>query len=144
MIITTENLISGAAIWRKNRGITEWLVVKEKNINEWELPKGDVRRGESSVGAIIRVLREDTGIAARVLEEAGRVSLSLQKNGQKKSGHAIFYLANQVARLSHPRILEERWLPLTSACRLIKKAKEKKILKQANSVFREWKKQKKE
>lgn len=50
--------IAGGVVWNKNKGI----VVVNQNHNSWSLPKGHVEKGEESLPAAIREIREESGI----------------------------------------------------------------------------------
>jgi hypothetical protein len=85
-------LISGACLFKQSRGKVYWLVVKNTQEAGWEFPKATVRRGESSVRAILRVLGELAGMSVRVLEEVGRASTSTVINGKTMPQKFIYYL----------------------------------------------------
>lgn len=99
-----------------------------------ELIKGPVRRGESSVGAILRILREEQGMSVEVLEESGRISSS-----QK----VIYYLIEQSAPADKQRIThQEKWGQYSQIVRVLGSEKERKILQQAKDVLKELSKKK--
>ncbi|MBI2590960.1 MAG: NUDIX domain-containing protein [Candidatus Blackburnbacteria bacterium] len=129
-----EQLTTGATIFRKKRGQAEWLVVKFGSKTPGELIKGPVRRGESSVGAILRILREEQGMSVEVLEESGRISSS-----QK----VIYYLIEQSAPADKQRIThQEKWGQYSQIVRVLGSEKERKILQQAKDVLKELSKKK--
>lgn len=141
----TDKLIAGAATYRKKNGKTEWLIVKEEEDGSWILPKGDVRRGESSVRAVLRSLSENMGIRSKVLEEAGRATVSTTINGQPSVQKFIFYLLQQrEAEKKSDHYAEENWLSYSQARRSLGLEREKRILRQANDVLKVWRKEKRE
>ncbi|HLD90322.1 MAG TPA: hypothetical protein VI911_04810, partial [Patescibacteria group bacterium] len=66
-----EILIGGAVIFKEGRGKNHFLLSKN-NEGEWEILKSTVRRGESSVRAVIRFTSEQGNMNTRVLDEVGR------------------------------------------------------------------------
>lgn len=139
-----EKLITGIVLCRKRRGKIEWFLARAKD-KKWELPKELVRRGESSVGAAIRFLGEELGIRARVLEEAGR-TISKANGSKDTSQKLIFYLMSLTdGDFQKSRKVEEaRWLPFAAATRNLALERERKVLRQANNVFKAWEKARKD
>lgn len=126
-----EKLVAGATLFKRRNGLPVWLVVKTDSKGQWELPKGLVRRGESSVGSILRAMREDAGLIMEVLEEAGRTTISAEK--------AIFYLGERISAIPAENVYkQEKWLPYMQAKKSLGLEREKKMLVQANEVLKEW------
>lgn len=139
-----DKLITGAVACRKRKGQTEWLLVQSAQNSGWEIPKDAVRRGESSVGAAIRFMTEENGLRARVLEEAGRATSQAKDGTEEKLIFYLMYLAGgtDTAAWKEKKKTEIKWFPYVSAGKKLSLAREKRILKQANNVFREWQKEK--
>ena len=74
------------------RGKTSWFLVKQTDESEWELPKTIVRRGESSVRSVIRLMGEQAMVTAKVLEETGRTASVIKLNGKPVGQRIIYYL----------------------------------------------------
>lgn len=141
----TDKLVAGAATYRRKNGLTEWLLVKETEDGSWELPKEAVRRAESSVRAILRTLQDVGGITARVLEEAGRATVSTTQDGKRLDQRMIFYLVRRrSAEDTKPTYAQVKWLPYSQGRRSLGLEREKRILRQANQVLKVWRKTKKE
>ncbi|TSC90260.1 MAG: Uncharacterized protein G01um10145_364 [Microgenomates group bacterium Gr01-1014_5] len=140
----TDKLIAGALAFRERSGENEWFLVKSKDNNSLEIPKSDVRRGESSVSAAIRYLKESAGLRITVLEEAGRMNVTIKNNGQSQDARVIVYLMRQgTGKPEFPATLHGSWLKYSSARRKLELAREQKVLGQANDVLRQWQKEKK-
>lgn len=138
-----ERLIAGATVYKKRGGLPVWLIVKSNKDSDWELPKGPVRRAESSVASILRTMREETGVIMVVLEEAGRTTVFTTRNGARSSDKSIFYLGERISAAPGESIYQQkRWLPYTQARRILGLERERKMLRQANSELRQWKKKK--
>lgn len=133
----TEQLITAATIYRKKRGGSfEWLVVKPNAKTPGELPKGPVRRGESSVGAILRILREDSGMTVEVKEESGRFNQGTSK--------FLYYLieATGISTIKDAK-KQEKWGQYSQVAKFLGTDREKKMLSQAKDVLKELQKVKK-
>lgn len=146
----TDKLIAGALAYRERSGGVEWFLVKSKDSSaagktgSLEIPKSDVRRGESSVSAAIRYLKESAGLRITVLEEAGRMNVTIKNNGQSQDARVIVYLMRQgTGKPEFPATLRGLWLKYASARRKLELAREQKVLGQANDVLRQWQKAKK-
>ncbi len=128
-----EKIISGAATYRTIKGQTEWFLIKSQTSDKWELPKGMTRTGESSVAAILRFLRENTGLKVTVIEEAGRAGSS--------EARLIFYLVRgESGGMDGPVFIEGTWFTYSLARRRLSLIREQRVLGQANMVLRKWQK----
>lgn len=126
-----DKIISGAATYRTKGGQTEWFLVRSQQSERWELPKGVTRGGESSVAAILRFLRENTGLRPTVLEEAGRAG--------SNDARLIFYLVRgDIGMMDGPIFVEGTWFTYSLARRRLALIREQRVLSQANSVLRKW------
>ena len=134
-------LVGGAVVFKDNRGKRLFLVVKTKEDSEWEIPKVTVRRGESSVRAVIRLTGEQGGITARVLEEAGRYTGNTIVNGNAISQKYYYYLMLQKGGTSEMIGFHEfKWMDPTDIMKKLVSKKEKEMLKGAREVLKEWEK----
>jgi hypothetical protein len=131
--------ISGAVLFKDSRGKRYFLLVKSKE-GEWELPKVIVRRGESSVRAIIRLTSEQGGMNAQVLEEAGRTSGIAVVNGKNVPQKYYYYL--MIYRSSGEMIGFEKfqWVEFGKASKELSLKREKDMLKSGKEIFKEWEK----
>lgn len=134
-----DKLVAGAVAYREKKGEPEWFVVKSKNGERWELPKSDVKRGESSVQAVIRYTQETAGLKASVLEEAGRVNVTATIQGAPIEEKVIFYLMrNGNGEVLIPSSLNSEWLKFASAKKRLSLIREQKMLTAAHDILREW------
>lgn len=141
-----DKIIAGALAYREKRGTVEWFLAKIGPNGGLEIPKSDVRRGESSVSAAIRYLKETAGLRALVQEEAGRISVTTKSGGQPVDAKVYVYLMKQGSgngRSEFPQTLEGQWLKFPLARKKLDLAREQKVLSQANSILRQWQKAKK-
>lgn len=138
---TNEILIGGTVLFKDSRGKRYFLLVKQGEEGEWQLPKITVRRGESSVRAVIRMTGEMAGMNARVLEEAGRFSQPVTVNGKVLTQRSIYYLLVQKAGGSELIGFDKsEWMDYGKAIKKLGSKREKDMLKQGKEVLKEWEK----
>lgn len=145
LIMTAKNnqqiSIGGAVVFRDNRGKRQFLVVKQKEEVGWEIPKVTVRKGESSVRAVIRMTGEQGGMTARVLEEAGRVSTTTVINGRSIPQKYYYYLMLQKAgALEIVGMGDYQWLEYGQASKKLVLKRDRDMLKGGKDVLKEWEK----
>ncbi len=134
-------LISGACLVKESRGFRRWFVVRQKGEEKWEFPKVVVRRGESSVRAVLRLLGEKGGMATRVLEEVGRSEGTTSVNGKSISQRFIYYLMYLRNSSGEPIGFQDfAWFDYPKALRSLSSKREKLILKLAKEEFKKWEK----
>lgn len=136
--------VSGVILYRDNKKKRQYLVVKHKEDGDWELPKVTVRKGESSVRAAIRMIGEQAGISARVLEEAGRLTGTTVVNNKPAVQKHYYYLMMQ--RATSGEVIgfhDDNWLDYSQVLKKITLKKEKDIFKATKAILKEWEKTKK-
>lgn len=135
-----EILLAGAAVFRVRAGRTSWLLVKPTSDDTWQLPKGVVRRGESSVRTAIRTISELVGMRGRVLEEAGRTTQTARRSGAALAKKFIYYLVQQKGRedtLTVNTSAKVIWADFSRAREKLASS-EKRMLVQARQTLSEW------
>jgi len=133
-----QQLVGGVTMFKISRGKTSWFLVKQTDESEWELPKTIVRRGESSVRSVIRLMGEQAMVTAKVLEETGRTAAVIKLNGKPVGQRIIYYLmvfkdASEILAFS-----DYQWLDFAKASKKLALKKEIQILKNARDVLKEW------
>jgi len=64
---------AGGLIWRQASGERELIVIYRRRHEDWTLPKGKVKPGESWLECAVREVREETGYDVEVESHAGWV-----------------------------------------------------------------------
>ena len=64
-------LAAGGVVWRKTRKGPVIAVIHRPRYDDWSLPKGKLKEGESFEEAALREVREETGFDVRVTDLAG-------------------------------------------------------------------------
>src|ERR1051325_4813787 len=73
---------AGALLWQGTPGRRLVALVHRQRYNDWTLPKGKLKKGESWHQAALREVKEETGYDAQILGFAGAVSYEV--NGRPK------------------------------------------------------------
>ena len=64
---------AGGLVWRSTREGRELIVIRRRRHEDWTLPKGKVKPGESWLQCALREVREETGFDVEVESHAGWV-----------------------------------------------------------------------
>lgn len=70
---------AGGLLWRRGQAGLEIVIVHRSRYDDWSLPKGKLRPGESWKEAALREVREETGFTPRILSFAGAVAYETAK-----------------------------------------------------------------
>lgn len=136
-----EVLVGGAVIFKEGRSKSNFLLSKNNN-GDWELLKSTVRRGESSVRAVIRYTSEQGNMNAKVLDEVGRNTGIGTVGNKSVSFKYIYYLIFYKAGAEIMGLGDISWFDYSQASKKLKLKREKDILKTANQMIKEWEKKK--
>ena len=136
-------LVGNAVVYKKVKDKPVWFIAKVKEDSDWELPKTNARRGESSVRAVIRMMGEQAAMNVKVLEEVGRSNGAALVGGNTIPERRIFYLmyckeANEVLSF-----LDYDWVDVAKGVRKLKSKKDIAMLKAARDLLKELDKKKK-
>lgn len=134
-----EVLVGGAIVFKEGKAKKLFLLSKN-NEGNWEILKTTVRRGESSVRAVIRYTSEQGNMNARVLDEVGRATGTATVNTRTITQKFIYYLMYFKAGAEVMGLGEVAWFDKEQSMKKITLKREKDILKTANSMIKEWEK----
>ncbi len=137
-------LVSSAIVFKKPKDKYLWFLVRQNQDSGWEIPKTTVRRGESSVRAVIRVMGEQGGMRAKVLEEVGRNSGSASVNGKIVPQRYLYYLMIQRGESEVLGFAETEWMDYTKAFKRLKSKKDQQMLIKARDLIKVLQKTKKD
>ncbi len=145
-----EILVGGAVIFKEGKdkaslpaGGKKLFLLTKNSDGEFEILKSTVRRGESSVRAVIRYTSEQGNMNTRVLDEVGRASGVGTVNTKPVTYKYIYYLLLFKAGIEISGMGDISWYDYASAAKKLKLKREKDMLKTANLMVKEWEKTKK-
>ena len=124
---------AGGIVFRKQRRKRRYLLVEASGrAGEWVLPKGRLEPGETHLEAAIREVREETGVWARFIENAGDVDFVV--NG--KSVETRYFLMEAVGRgLRQDRDRKHVWLTRDKALRQAAHDETRVLLAEADQIL---------
>jgi len=127
-------LVSVAVVFKGKQKDPRWFVVK--NGDEWELPKTIARKGESSVRASIRMMAEQGGMVAKILEEIGRSGGAAKVDGKIATQKILYYLMMFKSGEEILGFEDALWLNQTKALRKLTQKRDKEMLKDAKKLLK--------
>ena len=136
-------LVGGAIVYKKVNNKPVWFIVKQKEDSDWEIPKTNARRGESSVRAVIRMMGEQAAMNVKVIEEVGRSGGATIVGGNTIPQRTIYYLMFCKDAKEVLAFTDTLWLDYAKAVKKLKNKKDIAMLKTARDLLREIDKKKK-
>jgi len=136
---------AGGAVFKKLRmdngeWIINWLVAKHSGYKKWVLPKGLIDPGEKSEQTAVREVKEETGVAAKIIAKIQPAEKYIYTfNGEKIFKVVEYYLMEYVAGniADHDWEMEEvEWLPFEEAKKRLDFSGQKKALEQAMAMVK--------
>src|SRR6185369_16365833 len=127
---------AGGILQRSTPRGDEVMVVYRKRHQDWILPRGKVKDGESFPEAATRQVQEETGCSCRIGNYLGTISYS--GNGVPKV--VLFWkmtLVEDKGARSNEEIGEALWLPVPAAIERLTHAQEKALLSRVGSLARQ-------
>lgn len=139
---TGEVLVGGAVVFKEGKGKNLFLVSKN-NEGKFEILKSTVRRGESSVRAVIRYTSEQGNMNTRVLDEVGRATGTGTVNNKSVNYKYLYYLLFFKTGAEISGMGDIHWLDYATASKKLELKREKDMLKTASNMVKEWQKKRK-
>jgi hypothetical protein len=138
-MINNQIIVAGTSLCKKrSNGKFVWLLIRQSESEEWELPKTTVRKGESSVRAAIRMMGEMGGMNARVIEEAGRFNGTTSINNRSVPKRILYYLMIQKSAGEMIGFSQFKWLTYEDALKKLDSKREKDVMKKAKVELKIW------
>lgn len=124
---------AGGILQRSTPRGDEVMVVYRKRHQDWTLPRGKVKDGESFQEAAIREVEDETGCSCRIGNYLGTISYS--DNGVPKV--VLFWkmtLVEEKGSRNNEQIGEALWLQVPAAIERLTHAQEKALLSRVGSI----------
>jgi 8-oxo-dGTP pyrophosphatase MutT (NUDIX family) len=120
---------AGGLVYRLENGCAKYLLVGPKVDvqDEWLLPKGHVEKGEEHSAAALREVREETGVAARLLGFVG----STQFTTGKEPVHVKYYLMQRLFETKRSESRRICWFAFEDALEKLPHDQNKRLLCEA-------------
>jgi len=127
---------AGGILQRSTPRGEEVMVVYRKRHQDWTLPRGKVKDGESFQEAAMREVQEETGCTCKIGNYLGTISYS--NDGVPKV--VLFWKMTVIedkGNKDNDEIGEALWLPVTAAIEKLSYAQEKTLLSRIGSLAKE-------
>lgn len=139
----THAFSAGGVVFQQARpgGPIEVVLVGRMHDQVWTLPKGTPREGETREMTALREVREESGLAPRIVGEVGAISYSFTRKGRTVQKQVFHYLMIAVGGSldAHDHEYDEaRWVSLLDAPRLLTYENEREIVRQAEPLIHAW------
>jgi 8-oxo-dGTP pyrophosphatase MutT (NUDIX family) len=127
---------AGAVIFRRENGTIKYLLLR-KGQTYWDLPKGNIDKGEDEQATAEREVKEETGLVdVKILPNfKEKVSYFYRREGQTVYKEVVFFLAE--TKNADVKISWEHddfgWFSYEEA---VAKVKSKEIIKKANDFIK--------
>ncbi len=131
---------AGGIVFRSEPEGVLWLVIKPTGDKRWRLPKGEIDRGESSVAAAKREVREEAGVEAEILNKIGNEKFFFVWDKQKILKTVVFYLMEYSQEASSGFDYETEaidWLTFEEAKKRLAFEKDIALLEKAEKMRKE-------
>src|SRR5437867_3193906 len=83
---------AGGVLWRLRKGKVEIALVHRPRYDDWSLPKGKLRGGETPLAAAVREVAEETGARVAVSRFVGNVRYDVGATHKQTSYWAMRHL----------------------------------------------------
>jgi 8-oxo-dGTP pyrophosphatase MutT (NUDIX family) len=128
----------GAVIFRQDHDVLRFLLIKQKHGGHWGFPKGMMDEGETEQETARREVREETGLAVKLLEGfRSSVRYSPNRNTVKE---AVFFLAHapdMPVKCQASEIEGYSWCEMSEAVKLLTFENSRGVLKEAYRVLKD-------
>ncbi|HEU4477624.1 MAG TPA: NUDIX hydrolase [Pyrinomonadaceae bacterium] len=119
---------AGALLWQGPPERRLIAVVHRNRYDDWTLPKGKLKKGESWHEAALREIKEETGYDARILGFAGAVAYEVK--GRPKIVRYWHMVAEGEPSTLENEVDELVWLPVEQAIARVQYPLEKALLEE--------------
>jgi 8-oxo-dGTP diphosphatase len=118
---------AGGLVVRRTDGDLQIVVVHRPVQQDWSFPKGKLDPGETFEEAALREVREETGMACRLLRFIGHTEY-VDRKGRPKAV-AYWVMAAQAGYFTPNEEVDElRWLTLEAASRILSYPRDRELI----------------
>jgi bis(5'-nucleosidyl)-tetraphosphatase len=129
-----EERSAGAVVFRQAAGTTWYLLLKYP-AGHWDLPKGNIEKGERPVETMVREVREETGITnLKVIPGFERkIEYFYRRDGKKVHKTVVFFLAETAVEevtisFEHQ---DYRWLDFDEAMKTVTYPNARRLIRES-------------
>jgi 8-oxo-dGTP pyrophosphatase MutT (NUDIX family) len=131
---TRSEYSAGGAVISVRQGIAHVALIATRDRTQWGLPKGAVGQGETSEGAALREVLEETGLEARIVKPLDTIEYFFRAGDTLIRKRVDFYLMLHTGGDLNPQLTEVddvEWVEFREAIERASFPSEKKLLESA-------------
>ena len=129
----------GGIVYRVSATYTIDILLIKKVRGDWSLPKGKLKAGESEQDALLREVREETGISGVIEDLVGEAAYQVRKaSGPRKKTVAYFLMRATDGKLRPDKqegIEQVGWFTLDQALQRLRRQRLKALVRAAQSLL---------
>jgi len=129
---------AGGVIYKEGNGRRLWLLIQPRDTDRWQLPKGQIEKGESSQTTALREIKEETGIDGEIIDKIDKISWWFVQGGEKIFKTVTFYLVatqKEINSFDKDEVAQIVWLPYNRAYQKLTFKSEKEILEKGRDIL---------
>ncbi len=139
----TRRFSAGGAVYKQlkvqsPKSKVNWLLIQPQGSKRWQLPKGQIEKGEKSRETALREIKEETGVVGRIVGKIKKISWWFVQDGEKIYKTATFYLVAAQEESHHfdkKEVARTIWLSYDQAYQRLTFRSEKEVLKQGREIL---------
>lgn len=141
--VMVRQFSAGGFVYKKDEREIRWLIRRPK-ANEgykgnlgWGWPKGWIDKGEDAKSAALREVKEETGVAAEIVEKIDTMKIFFRDNGELVMKNITYFLMKWKQDLPEgfgEETEETKWVTTKEAQELLAYDNEKKLLEKAEAM----------
>lgn len=128
---------AGGILQRSTPRGEEVMVVYRKRHQDWTLPRGKVKDGESFQEAAMREVKEETGCSCKIGNYLGTISYSAEGVPKVVLFWKMSVISEDNGSRNQDEIGEALWLPVSAAIEKLSYTQEKTLLSRVGSSMKE-------
>ncbi len=137
---TPRQFSAGGVVFRNAKAGIQVALISREGGKIWCLPKGHIDPAETTEGAALREVKEETGLTARIIGTLGEVSYWFIPEGGKGKvfKKVVFFLMKYRggSTKNHDfEVDEARWFPVGEAVRKVSYPSERKLVEKARGIL---------
>jgi ADP-ribose pyrophosphatase YjhB (NUDIX family) len=129
----------GGIVYRINKTYTIDILLIKKARGDWSLPKGKLKSGESAPDALLREVREETGISGVIEDLVGEAAYQVRKSGGPRNKTVAYFLVRATEGTLRPDkqegIEQVGWFALDQALQRLRRQRLQALVRAAQTLL---------
>ncbi len=132
---------AGGVVYRSTKAQRITILLIKKVGGFWSLPKGKVEPGETAQRAVLREVKEETGINGVVEELVAQTDYTVVKKGYTQHKTVAYYLIRATGGSLRPArselISKVRWMPIEKALQRLQRQRLRAVVRAAQTLLQD-------